>query len=40
MVVPPLLGHTSMRATLLASDKGAYVNFRANPSEIPFADEL
>ena len=39
MVVPPLLGHTSMRAALLASDKGAYVNFRANPSEIPFAEE-
>ena len=40
MVVPPLLGRTSMRATLLSSDKGAYVSFRANHSEIPFADEL
>jgi len=35
LVVPSLLGHTSMRATLLAFDKGAYVNFWANPSRKP-----
>jgi len=35
LVNEPFLGHTPLLATLLASDKEDYVNFRANPSQNP-----